>query len=43
MTPQEALETLEYHNKWRKGADIPMVHPKVLSEAIDVIVEKYKR
>lgn len=42
MTTQEALRLLEYHNRWRKGADIPMVNPKVLSEAIDVIIEKYK-
>ena len=42
MEIQKALELLEYHNKWRKGADVPMVHPKDLSEAIDTIVLKYK-
>ena len=36
MDVQEALRLLEYHNKWRKGADIQMIQPKVLSEAIEI-------
>lgn len=43
MDVQEALRLLEYYNKWRKGADIPMLHPKVLSEVIDTIVNEFKK
>ena len=43
MDAQEARRVLEHHNKWRKGADIPMIQPKVLSEVIDIIVKKYKK
>lgn len=43
MDVQEALRLLEHHNKWRKGADIPMIQPKVLSEVIDTIVKKFKK
>lgn len=42
MEAQEALKLLEYHNKWRKGADIPMLNPTVLGEVIDTIIKKYK-
>lgn len=43
MEVQEALRLLEHHNKWRKGADIPMIQPKVLSEVIDTIVNEFKK
>lgn len=43
MTIEEAIMLLEHHNKWRKGADIPMVQPKALSEAIDLVVETYRK
>jgi len=39
----KAIDLLEHHNKWRKGADIPMIDPSVLSEVIDTIVKHYKR
>ena len=42
MELNEAIRLLEHHNKWRKGADIPMIQPKVLSEVIDTIIDKYK-
>lgn len=42
MDVQEALRLLEHHNKWRRGADIPMLNPSVLGEVIDTIVKKYK-
>jgi hypothetical protein len=34
---------LEHHNKWRRGADIPMVNPTALGEAIDVVVKEYRK
>ena len=43
MDVQEALRLLEHHNKWRKGADIPMLHPKDLREVIDTIVNEFKK
>jgi len=42
MELYDAIKLLEHHNKWRKGADIPMVNPSALGEAIDTVVKKYK-
>lgn len=42
MEIQEAVKILKHHNKWRKGADIKMVDPKVLSEAIDTVIGEYE-
>jgi hypothetical protein len=43
MDVQEALRLLEHHNKWRRGADVPMLQPKVLGEVIDLIVKEFKK
>ena len=43
MDVQEALRLLEHHNKWRRGADIPMLNPTVLGEVIDIIVKEFKK
>ena len=43
MTIKKAIEILETHNKWRKGADIEPTQPKLLTEAIDVIIKKLKK
>ena len=43
MDVQEALRLLEHHNKWRRGADIPMLQPNVLGEVIDTIVKEFKK
>ena len=43
MTEKEAIMTLSYFNKWRKGADIPQPHPKEISVAIDTIIKLYKQ
>jgi hypothetical protein len=37
-----AVEILELHQRWRKGAEIEMILPSILSEAIDVILEYLK-
>lgn len=39
----EIIDVLERHNRWRRGADIPMVSPTVLGKAIDEAVEILKR
>ena len=41
MTLQEAINILTIHQQWRKGADFPMIEPKELSEAIDIILDNH--
>lgn len=43
MDIKNAIELLKHHNKWRKGADVKMVSPKALSEAIDIIVKEFEK
>ena len=38
MKAEEAKEILEYHNQWRRGADIEQPDVKKLSEAIEVAI-----
>jgi len=42
MVLKEAIDILERYNKWRLGANIPMVESKKITEAINVVVEEYK-
>ena len=42
MTIDEAIEVLELHNQWRKGADIPMETPVRIGMAIDLVVCELK-
>lgn len=43
MTLKEAISILDLHNRWRRGDDTePMVHPTLLGEAIDFVVQHYK-
>jgi hypothetical protein len=42
MTIDEAIEVLELHNKWRKGADIEMQSPVKIGMAIDLVVCELK-
>lgn len=43
MTLNETIQVLERHNKWRRGADIPMEHPKAIGEAIDTAIHLLKQ
>lgn len=43
MNIDEAISILEYHNKWRRGAEIEMTDPAKLGVAIDVIVSYLKK
>ena len=43
MELNEAIKLLKHHNKWRKGADIPIIQPTVLTEVIDTIIEDYEK
>lgn len=38
MTLQEALIVLAKHQQWRQGADIEIAKPKVLTEALDIVL-----
>jgi hypothetical protein len=42
MTIEEAINILELHNKWRKGADIEMQPPYRIGMAIDLAVCELK-
>ena len=43
MTLHEAIEIVERQQKWRRGAEIQMTEPKVLGEAIDVVLDAAKK
>lgn len=38
MTLPEAIQILLVHQAWRLGADIEMAEPKVITEALDVLL-----
>lgn len=38
MTLQEALTILTTHQQWRRGSEIEMAEPKVITEALDVVL-----
>ena len=42
MTLKQAIKTLEHHQKWRKGANIKLLDPKVISEAIEIAIHLMK-
>ena len=42
MTIDEAIEVLELHNQWRKGAETPMETPVRIGMAIDLVVCELK-
>jgi hypothetical protein len=39
MTIQESLSILRIYQQWRMGADIPMLEPKEITEAINTVLE----
>ena len=38
QTLSEAISILERHNEWRRGKDIPMTSPKILGDAIEIVI-----
>ena len=38
MTIEEAIELIELHQKWRRGAEIEMQNPKQIGIAIDILL-----
>jgi hypothetical protein len=43
MKLQKAIETIEIYNRWRRGEDVKMIHPKHIGKAIDTVVKHYKK
>lgn len=43
MTLPEAIKIIEHYQKWRLGADIEMIHPKILTQALDLILDEVKK
>lgn len=41
MILQEAINILTIHQQWRQGADIQMSSPRVLTEALDVVLDNH--
>lgn len=42
MTLQEAIKIVESHQKWRLGAEIEMIEPKLLTAALDLVIQAAK-
>ena len=42
MNIKEVIKALKHHQKWRKGADVEMLHPKVLTEVIEEAIKLLK-
>lgn len=38
MTIERCIEVLTIHNEWRRGAEIEMLHPKEIGEAIEFAI-----
>lgn len=36
------IETLKYHNEWRRGSDTEMLNPTKLGKAIDTVIADYE-
>ena len=43
MTLQEAVNLLEYYNKWRQGYITPMPNPIEVTKAIKIILKHIKQ
>ena len=41
MTLQEAISVLTIHQQWRMGEEIPMLEPKRITEAINIILDNH--
>lgn len=43
MTIDQAIEILERHNQWRRGADIEQGNPAEIGIAIDIVISVLKQ
>lgn len=37
MTQEKAIQVIAYHQRWRKGADIPQTDVSELTDALDLL------
>ena len=42
MTPENAIEILERHNRWRRGYEVPKADPVELGIAIDTALAEIR-
>ena len=42
MTPTQAKQIITEYQAWRLGADTKQLHPKIITEAIDIILLEFK-
>ena len=42
MTLQNAIEIVEHHQIWRLGAEIEMIEPKLLTAALNLVIQAAK-
>ena len=42
MNLTQAIQILKLHNEWRRGAEIDMLNPKMIGQAIDKVIELEK-
>ncbi len=43
MSLKEAIEILKQYNNWRLGDDSDMLDPKLISEAIELVIQEYEK
>ena len=41
MKVEEAINLLKIHQEWRLGGDTEMIYPKELTQAIDIVINKF--
>jgi hypothetical protein len=39
MKIEKAIEILKSHNKWRRGAEIGLIEPALIGQAIDTLIK----
>jgi hypothetical protein len=43
MTTKQAVKILRFHNRWRRGEEIPMQEPAKIGEAIEVLCDAFEK
>jgi hypothetical protein len=43
MTTKQAIKILRFHNRWRRGEEIPMQEPAKIGQAIDTLCDAVEK
>jgi hypothetical protein len=43
MSEKEAIIILAYYNEWRQGSDIPMQKASTITQAIQTVINEWKK